>query len=121
MVRKLAIATLLFVLGSAAALAADISGKWTAHFTTPIGEQNYTYVFQADGSKLTGTINNGTTSVDVKDGKVDGDTLTFVEDMKMGDMEMRIEYTGKVAGDQINFTRKVGDFGTEELVAKRAQ
>jgi len=30
-----------------------------------------------------------------------------------------ITYTGTVAGDEIKFTRKVGDFATEELVAKR--
>jgi hypothetical protein len=32
---------------------------------------------------------------------------------------VRITYTGKVAADEIKFTRKVGDFATEEFTAKR--
>lgn len=28
-------------------------------------------------------------------------------------------YAGTIVGDEIKFTRKVGDFATEELVAKR--
>ena len=33
---------------------------------------------------------------------------------------MRIEYKGKVSGDEMRLTRRVGDFGTEDLVARRA-
>jgi len=32
-----------------------------------------------------------------------------------------IRYSGKVSGDEIKFTRKVGDFATEEFVAKRVK
>jgi hypothetical protein len=35
-------------------------------------------------------------------------------------MPLRIEYKGKVAGDEIKFTRNVAGI-TEELVAKRAK
>jgi hypothetical protein len=36
-------------------------------------------------------------------------------------MDIRIDYTGGVASaDEIRFTRKVADFATEELVARRA-
>jgi len=34
---------------------------------------------------------------------------------------VRIEYTGKAKGDEIAFTRKVGDFGTEQFVATRVK
>ena len=34
---------------------------------------------------------------------------------------MRIEYAGQVAGDQIKFTRKVGDIATEAFIAKRVK
>ena len=36
------------------AQAADVTGKWTAQFDTPIGMQNYTYELKAEGEKLTG-------------------------------------------------------------------
>ena len=35
--------------------------------------------------------------------------------------EIRIEYKGKINGDEISFTRKVGDFATEQFVAKRVK
>ena len=41
------------VLGFAlSALAADITGQWTATFNTQVGEQHYTYTFKVDGEKL---------------------------------------------------------------------
>ena len=40
---------------------------------------------------------------------------------KFDDDEIRIDYKGKVDGDQIKFSRKVGDFATEELIAKRVK
>lgn len=114
--------TLIF---AAVAFAADVSGKWTAAFETQIGPQKYTYDFKVDGSKLTGTIKGGPEEhpgeSEVKEGKVDGDTVSFVEIFKMDDNEVRIEYTGKVVGDEIKFTRKVAEFATEELVAKRVK
>jgi hypothetical protein len=41
--------------------------------------------------------------------------------MKFDDQPIRVEYKGKVAGDEIKFARKVGDFGGEEFVAKRVK
>jgi hypothetical protein len=52
---------------------------------------------------------------------VNGDEIAFVEMMKFEEQDLRIEYTGKVSGDEIKFVRKVGDFATEEFVAKRAK
>ncbi|MBI3867371.1 MAG: esterase family protein [Verrucomicrobia bacterium] len=54
-----------------------------------------------------------------KDGKVDGDTVIFVEPLKIQDNEINITYTGKISGNEIKFTRKVGDFGSSEATAKR--
>jgi uncharacterized protein len=36
-------------------------------------------------------------------------------------MDIRIEYSGKIAGDELKLTRKVGEFATEELVARRVK
>jgi hypothetical protein len=101
--------------------AADLAGKWTAAFDTQIGEQHYTYDFKVDGDNVTGTAKSDNGDVEIKDGKLSGDTVTFVENVKVQGMDIRIEYTGKIAGDEIKFTRKVADFATETLVAKRAK
>jgi hypothetical protein len=102
--------------------AADITGKWTAAFDTQIGEQKYTYTFQVKGSELTGTAASELATTTIRNGKVDGDTVTFVEPLDFMGMLLEITYTGKiVSDDQIDFTRKVADIATETLVAKRSK
>jgi len=103
-------------------LAADITGKWTASFDTQIGVQNYTYEFEVKDGKLTGKAKSQNGESAIAEGKVDGDTVTFVENLSFQGMDLRIVYTGKiVSADEIKFTRAVADFATEELVAKRAK
>ncbi len=106
-------------------LAADVSGKWKAEFDTQVGPQKYSFAFKVAGETLTGTASfermGQTGQVELKEGKVKGDEISFVEPMDFQGTEVRIEYTGKVTGDEIKLTRKVGDFATEELVAKRVK
>jgi hypothetical protein len=61
----------------------------------------------------------GTT--DIAEGTVKGDDILFVENVAFQDQKVRIEYSGKISGDEIKFTRKVADFATEEFVAKRVK
>ena len=121
MIRKICLAVLFLAFGCLGALAADFNGKWTAEFNTQIGVQKYTYEFKVDGAKLTGKAINEHSESAIRDGKIDGDTISFVEDFSYNGMDLRISYTGKIDGDQIKFTRKVGDFATEELVATRTK
>ena len=55
----------------------------------------------------------------IKDIKVTGDTVSFTEVAKFNDNELIVTYTGKLAGDELKLTRNVGEYGTEQLVAKR--
>jgi enterochelin esterase-like enzyme len=115
--------TLTLALLSFSAFAAELTGKWKAGFDTQIGKQTYLFELKADGEKVTGKatgeVNGNKHASDLKDGKLSGDTVTFVESFDYQGNAISISYTGKLAGDEIKFTRKVGDFATEELVAKR--
>jgi hypothetical protein len=104
---------------AAAALAANIDGVWTATFNTQIGEQHYTYTFKADGEKLSGTAKNDFGETPIDDGVIKGNDISFTENLDFQGQKINIKYTGKVNGDEIKFTRQVGTFATEELVAKR--
>ncbi|MFN8093158.1 MAG: hypothetical protein U0599_13250 [Vicinamibacteria bacterium] len=123
--RIAAAAAVLVIAASAGVLAADVTGRWTTEFDSPVGVQKYTYDLKANGETLTGTAafermgEKGT--VELKEGKVQGDKVTFVEMLDFQGNSIRIEYTGTIAGDEIKFSRKVGDFGTEEFVAKRVK
>ncbi len=122
MIRKLGLGLLLWAVAGGLALAADVSGKWSAEFDTQVGKQSYTYEFHVDGAKVTGkAVNAQFGSHDIQEGKIDGDTISFVESMDFQGTELKITYTGKIDGDEIKFTRKVGDFATEEFAAKRVK
>ena len=87
-----------------------------------VGEQKYTYTFQVKGSELTGTAASDLGTTVIKNGKVDGDTVTFVEPLDFMGMLLEISYTGTIVSeDQIDFTRQVADVATEKLVAKRVK
>ncbi len=103
--------------------AADVSGKWTSTFNTEIGEQIYTYDFVVKGTVLTGTAKgNMTGESKISDGKVDGDKISFVENVDFQGMPLKITYTGQMtSADEIKMTRNVADIAMEQLVAKRAK
>jgi hypothetical protein len=103
----------------------NVTGKWQGQFDSQIGVQKYTYEFKVDGTNLTGRAfgitENGTNSSAITEGTVSTNGISFVEPLKFGDNDIRIEYTGKVSGDEIKFHRKVGDFAEEDLVVKRVK
>jgi hypothetical protein len=121
-ISRTSLALLALGLGLAvSATAADVAGKWTATFDTQIGEQRYTSEFKTDGDKFTGTAKSNLGQGVIQDGVVKGDEVSFVEMLEFQGQTLRIEYRGKISGDEMRLTRHVGDVATEELVAKRAQ
>jgi hypothetical protein len=122
--KMIALAALsLTVLGLAHA--ADLAGKWTAEFDTQIGIQKYVYEFKILGDRLVGkatferSLGNG--EAELKSIKLNGDDVSFVEPLMMEGNEIPITYTGKIAGDEMKLTRQVGEFATEQIVARRVK
>jgi len=109
----------------AIALAQDVSGNWQAEFESQIGQQKYTFEFTVKGDKLTGKaigeVKGEKRTTEIQDGKVKGDTISFVEPLKIMDMEIKIEYSGKIKGDEIKLKRKVGDIAEYDITLKRAK
>jgi hypothetical protein len=116
MIRRFSLLLSAFV---AIALAADATGKWAATFNTQVGEQKYTWDLKADGSKLTGEYTSTNGEGVISDGKVDGDKLSWVENLKFQDMDLRIEYKAVIAGGDLKVSRDVAGIATEEAVAQR--
>src|SRR5712664_950350 len=86
------------------AMAADVTGNWKATADGPNGSIERTFVFKVDGARLTGeTTSQMMGKSTINDGKVDGDNLSFTINVKFQDNEVKLTYTGKVAGDQIKF------------------
>ena len=105
---------------------ADIAGQWRGEFDSQIGQQKYLFTFKTDGDKLTGKasseVNGQKRESDLKEGKITGDTIKFVETLNFNDNDIRIQYTGKVSTNGIAFHREVGDnIATADFKATRVE
>jgi hypothetical protein len=104
----------------AAAPTADISGTWATEFDSQVGKQTYTYTFKVEGNTLTGHSKSNLGESDLT-GTVDGDKVTFVENLDYQGTPLAITYTGQiVSAGEIKFKRDVGGQGGEEFTAKRS-
>ena len=101
--------------------AADVAGKWQAQVPGRNGTRDTTFDLKTDGGKLTGTMSVEGQSVPLADGKVSGDTVSFTASMDRGGNTIKYSFTGKVAGNEIQFKRESGQGQPREFTAKRAQ
>jgi enterochelin esterase-like enzyme len=105
------------------ALAADVTGTWKSEFDSQIGLQKYTYTLKQDGTNLTGKANSEVgerkREAELKEGKIDGDKISFIEMLNFQGNDIRISYSGTISSNELKLTREVGDFAKEDIVAKR--
>lgn len=125
MKRKTIFLSACFILAaSAIALAADVSGKWTAQVPGRGGQtREQTFNFKAEGDKLTGTVSGMQGDNPISDGKITGDEISFKVVFSVQGNEVKLLYKGKVAGDEIKFTRTRdgGEGPGQEFTAKRVK
>jgi len=113
----------LAVLALAAAAAAGISGKWTGDVPGRGGDTTpSTFVFKADGDRLTGTMTGAQGEVPLQEGKVSGDQVSFATVLDFGGNTVKILYKGTLSGDRIQMTRQREGGGGQarEFTLKRA-
>ena len=108
----------LFVMNAAAA---DISGTWKATAETPNGTIERTFVFHQEGTRLTGeTTSQRFGKAELKDGKIEGNKVSFSITMNFQGNEVKVNYTGVVNGDEIKFRAEAanGGFGIDYVAKK---
>ncbi len=103
--------------------ASALTGTWKAQFDTRRGLQTYTFSLKQNGTNVTGTASvdtgNGKRESDLKEGRFEAGTVSFVEMLDIQGNNVRVEFTGKVSGNEIKLTRQVGNFGSSEATARR--
>lgn len=97
--------------------AADVTGKWMAKVPGQNGEQETTFALKQDGDKLTGTVTSPRGDRPISEGKISGETVTFVVESQRG----KQTYTGTVSGGEIKFKREGGQGQPREFTAKKAE
>src|SRR5512142_2127645 len=95
------------------AFGADIDGTWTGTIQGPDGGQGFpiSYTFKAEGTTLTGSMpgmpspdGSPAKPIPIKDGKINGNNISFVVVMEMMGQEMKMECKGVVSGDSLKLT-----------------
>jgi opacity protein-like surface antigen len=96
------------------AIAADIDGKWTGQYNSGMGDpMTLAYTFKANGNTLTGTTLGGPDGqeIPIKDGKIDGNKISFVVSVNFNGTDMKFRYKGVLSGDEIKLTFDTGTGG----------
>jgi type 1 fimbria pilin len=106
-------AAIAILFSSAAAFAADVTGAWTGDVG---GQFQITFNFKQDGTKLTGSVQGPDAPINITDGKVDGDKISFTVEFNGN----TIHHTGTVTGDTIKLTTEGGEMAGGEMTLKRA-
>jgi hypothetical protein len=96
----------------------SVAGSYECVVKSPMGDQKSTLTVNVDGGTWSGTNSGAQGSLDVYEGKVDGNTLTWKMDMKVP-MPMTLEGTATVDGDAITGSVKAGMFGSMPMSGTR--
>lgn len=97
----------------------SVAGTYDIVTKTPMGDQQGTFTVVADGASFTGNVSGPMGSMDVQNGQVDGNRLTWKMDMKVP-MPMTLDCEATVDGDTITGTVTAGAFGGMALSGTRA-
>jgi hypothetical protein len=96
----------------------SVAGTYECITKTPMGDQKSDVTITVDGDTFTGSNVGAMGSMDLEDGKVDGNTLTWSMKMTVP-MPMTLEGTATIDGDVLTGSVKAGAFGTFPMSGTR--
>ena len=98
----------------------SVAGTYDTVVKSPMGDQKgtFTVVPGDDGNSFTGSMAGGMGSMDVEDGKIDGDKLSWKMNMTVP-MPMTLDCEATVNGDQLTGQVNAGAFGSMPLTGER--
>ncbi len=97
---------------------ANIDGSWDTLVKSPMGDQKATLTITSSGDTFTGQYSGAMGTTEIKNGKVDGDTLTWTLDITVP-MPMTLTGEATVEGDTLNGQVTAGAFGSFPMTGKR--
>ena len=103
--RRLALVITLCVVAFVPLRAADVDGKWSGSIDTPMGAIPIEFNFKADGATLNGAMGGPDGGqIPIKNGKVDGNKISFNVSIDFGGMSLDFVYAGTVSGDTLQMS-----------------
>ena len=97
----------------------SVAGKYDTTVKSPMGDQKGVFtVIPADGDAFTGTVVDGMGTMEVIDGKIEGNTLTWKMSTKVP-MPLDFDCQATVDGDTLSGKINAGAFGEMNLSGSR--
>lgn len=96
----------------------SVAGTYECVTKTPMGDQKSDVTIVVDGDTFTGTNAGAMGSMEMENGKVDGNKLTWTMNMKVP-MPMTLEAEATIDGDTLTGTIKAGAFGSMAMTGTR--
>jgi hypothetical protein len=130
MTKKLLFVVTIALAFAFAVMAADATGKWTYEQAGRNGgpARQVTITLKQDGTKLTGSVpgfgrGGDAPPIEIQDGKVDGNNVSFTVKRTTPNGDMVTKYEGTINGDEMKLKTTM-DMGngpqTREFTAKRS-
>jgi hypothetical protein len=95
-----------------------VNGDWDLTINSPMGAQKAVLTVNSDGASFSGQMAGSMGTMEINEGSVDGNTLSWKMDMTRP-MPMTLEATATVDGDAISGNVKAGAFGSMALSGSR--
>ncbi|WP_164115533.1 hypothetical protein [Sphingorhabdus sp. Alg239-R122] len=96
----------------------SVEGAYDCVTKSPMGDQQSVLTVNVDGDTFTGTNAGAMGALDIEDGKVDGNKLTWKMQMKVP-MPMELNCEATVDGDTVTGTINAGAFGSMAMSGTR--
>ncbi len=97
----------------------SFEGTYNVVIETPMGKQEGVLTLAQAGDDLTGNMASQGDSVELKNGKVNGDSATWDVDVTKP-MPLTLSFDGNKDGDNISGSVKLGAFGQSTFAATKA-
>ena len=97
---------------------AAVDGDWEVTVKSPMGDQKSVLTINSDGDSFTGKMQGSLGSMDIANGSVSGNTLSWKMDMTVP-MPMTLDCTDTVDEERITGEVKAGAFGSMPVSGTR--
>jgi hypothetical protein len=96
----------------------SVEGVYDCVTESPMGEQKSVLTIKIDGDNIVGSNEGAQGPMDLEDGKVDGNSLTWTMNMTVP-MPMTLQASATVDGDKLSGSVNAGAFGDMPMTGTR--
>lgn len=118
MKRAALVLVLMFVFAARGSMQADMGGEWAVVFSAPQGPQEFIMYVVQEGPRLSGRLTSDAGEFPLRGTFNDGE-FTITWSFPDGTRLVQITFTGKVDGDSLSGTARIGDRGSGALSGMR--